>query len=1236
MKLRSKKLLALLLAGTMVLTPAVSAYAEEEVPVTAAETEVVETVETDDAEDVGQMEADVEAEADIEAETVVEIPEEASVEEEAPEEVLSETQPEETEVIDVANAEGEEERNTESSSVTKIETLDNKTSMFKAVSASYEVIDGQAYLRMALSGTSYHYLFKGTYEEAAANGDNSANWITYYENADGKYEFLIPLTEAEVSGSQINITSISNTYYTKYQDGENAFERALFPRKAILDLENKTLTTDDYSEVTTYTATSNYKMQKVDANAVYSVVGGPNSNNYAQTITLTNTSAYDKAYVGTVKTTKDEIAEEDAIAFTEDGAFTISVKDIADGEPIPVAFHSTKSGSWFNRTITIDRSAKTVLLDNVLADYTAVNEAKASVPEDLTYYTEESAQAVQDALDAVNTSKNSAEQDAVDAMAQAINEAVAGLEKAYAELELTSSLGMFHFDNPVQVVIKGETATVTIHSVTGSSRYDQMALGTYDEIIADPSKAIIGVVDEGNAEDGTNAYYFTFDIPVSQLAEGTTINYVLRYREGYSDTHDGDWYQGKSGDYYLTVGSLTLPHKLTETPADEPTCTTAGNTDYWTCSTCGRYFSDAFAGKEITEDDWTIPALGHDYQEISRTVPTPGTQGSSTKKCSRCGDVKTDVIVAAEVTARSSASGLYLKGLESAIVASDLAESLGYTDQIDSTQNVSVLDVLVAEHMAIFEECTEDYLVSDASGYVSKIFGVSTYANGFMVNEGYPNDGTESSWGGYNGTTVNTTVAADGDVIDFYTYIDDSYYSDYYGFVELPDMVSVGSEVTATVTGTMAMAGYLYKTPEDFKAAAEALEDASLAYVDITTGQTTPIADVVTDEDGKATFTAPTEAGTYYLTAVGDEDQPIIMNPVKLEVHVHDLQAVAAVEPTCTQDGNTAYWTCSVCGKYFADENGETEITEEDWTIPALGHAWDAGKVTKKASSTAKTAGSVLYTCTRENCNEAKVEAIAYPKAATLEFTAAVYTGSAYKPTVTVKDSSGNVIKASGNYTVKYTNNTKVGKATVTITFTGDKYTGTLTKTFMIRANTTKVSSLKSTAKGVKVTWKKVAGAAGYYVYRKGTSGAIATIKSGTTVSYVDTKAKTNGKAYKYRVKPYFDKTTVKNYSKTSVSAYKLTYYVARTAIKSVTNSASKTMTVKWKKNAKATGYQVKYVVGSTTKTVTVKGKASLSKVIKSLKKGKTYKVYVRAYKTVKGSNYFSAWSAVKSVKIKK
>ena len=38
---------------------------------------------------------------------------------------------------------------------------------------------------------------------------------------------------------------------------------------------------------------------------------------------------------------------------------------------------------------------------------------------------------------------------------------------------------------------------------------------------------------------------------------------------------------------------------------------------------------------------------------------------------------------------------------------------------------------------------------------------------------------------------------------------------------------------------------------------------------------------------------------------------------------------------------------------------------------------------------------------------------------------------------------------------------------------------------------------------------------------------------------------------------------------------------------------------------------------------------------MKALKSGKTYYVRVRAYKTVDKQNYYSAWSAVKRVKVK-
>ena len=68
--------------------------------------------------------------------------------------------------------------------------------------------------------------------------------------------------------------------------------------------------------------------------------------------------------------------------------------------------------------------------------------------------------------------------------------------------------------------------------------------------------------------------------------------------------------------------------------------------------------------------------------------------------------------------------------------------------------------------------------------------------------------------------------------------------------------------------------------------------------------------------------------------------------------HVHDLTKTEATEPTCTEAGNSEYWTCSVCGKYFSDEAGKVEIKKNSWVIPATGHDWGEWTVTKEPTAT--------------------------------------------------------------------------------------------------------------------------------------------------------------------------------------------------------------------------------------------------------------------------------------------
>ncbi|MCD8146485.1 MAG: fibronectin type III domain-containing protein, partial [Clostridiales bacterium] len=343
----------------------------------------------------------------------------------------------------------------------------------------------------------------------------------------------------------------------------------------------------------------------------------------------------------------------------------------------------------------------------------------------------------------------------------------------------------------------------------------------------------------------------------------------------------------------------------------------------------------------------------------------------------------------------------------------------------------------------------------------------------------------------------------------------------------------------------------------------------------------------------------------------------------------------------------------------------------------------------------------------------------------TLSQTSYTCNGTARKPTVTVKNASGNTLTSGTDYSVAYSNNVSIGTATVTVTGKGN-YTGTVTKTFTITAlstptlsgvsNTTsgvkitwksvsgaakyrvfrktgsgswkkiadttstsytdttaasgttykytvrclssnssvytssynstglsiryltagKISSLTNTSSGITVKWSKVTGASGYYVYRKTSGGSyskIATVKSGSTVSYSDTAVKSkNGTTYVYAVRPYYSSTLGSYTGKTTVR-------LTGVSISSLKNSSSKKMTVKWGKNSKATGYQIQYSTSSSFssyKTVTVTSYKTVSKTISSLTKGKRYYVRVRAYKTVSGTKYYSAWSSKKNVKISK
>ena len=80
----------------------------------------------------------------------------------------------------------------------------------------------------------------------------------------------------------------------------------------------------------------------------------------------------------------------------------------------------------------------------------------------------------------------------------------------------------------------------------------------------------------------------------------------------------------------------------------------------------------------------------------------------------------------------------------------------------------------------------------------------------------------------------------------------------------------------------------------------------------------------------------------------------------------HSMAKHEEVKPTCTEAGTKEYYECEICGKIFADEKGETEVTKEDLVISALGHSMAKHEEVKPTCTEAGT--KEYYEC--ETCGK--------------------------------------------------------------------------------------------------------------------------------------------------------------------------------------------------------------------------------------------------------------------------
>ena len=360
--------------------------------------------------------------------------------------------------------------------------------------------------------------------------------------------------------------------------------------------------------------------------------------------------------------------------------------------------------------------------------------------------------------------------------------------------------------------------------------------------------------------------------------------------------------------------------------------------------------------------------------------------------------------------------------------------------------------------------------------------------------------------------------------------------------------------------------------------------------------------------------------------------------------------SVVTKQPTCTSEG-TAIKTCTKCNATVTEKlpaKGHTAVTDKGYpatcttagktdgshcsvcntvikaqtVINATGHKSSGWIVDKAASIGVK--GSKHKECTvcKKVLETAEIPALAKTSiskaSVTLSTSTYAYDGKAKTPSVNVKV-NGKTLKKDTDYTVSYSNNTKVGTAKVTITGKGN-YTGSVSKTYSIKNN-----FKKATVSGISTkafTGKNITHSITVKYNGK-------TLKNGTdyTVSYSNNKnigtatVKITGKG---------------SYTGTITKTFKIN--PAKQEIQKLT-AKSKAFFVDWEQKGSATGYEIQYATNSkftSAKKVTITNNKTDTKTISKLSGKKKYYVRVRSYTTVKGTKYYGAWSASKSVTTKK
>lgn len=431
-------------------------------------------------------------------------------------------------------------------------------------------------------------------------------------------------------------------------------------------------------------------------------------------------------------------------------------------------------------------------------------------------------------------------------------------------------------------------------------------------------------------------------------------------------------------------------------------------------------------------------------------------------------------------------------------------------------------------------------------------------------------------------------------------------------------------EATATITGIGNYTGTI-ETKFRIHGNMNMVDVAPIPTQDYTGSPVTPVPQVsiggkamVEGTDYRVEYSNNVDRGTATITITGTEDWYFGTKIVKFDI-ARELSSETAVRGVAAV---YTYTGAAITPPVRVEDDGNLLVSGVDYDI-AYSENVNAGTATITITGKGKYTGGTTasFKISPQQLGRARISPVSDQ----------IYNGQEQNPPITV--TAGNTTLENGkDYSVVYVNSAAPGMASVIVKGEGN-YTGTQTVNYNIKVpEITGVKVSKYTNKSMTLSWNKNDVVSGYEIYNSKNRRAVRVNKP-TTAKGTVSKLKA-GTAQTFRVRAYVNKDGQYYYG--PFTSVKGATAPNSTKISSLKSAKKKQVTVKWKKVKGATQYEV---YRSTSKKGKYKKLATTKKTSYTDKKatgGKKYYYKIRVCKKIDKKNYYSSYSAVKSVKAKK